>query len=302
MACYHPVTVGIKRKPIRPGGVRILDSQTVPCGHCLGCRTDQARSWAIRITHEAQVTTPAYFLTLTYANEHLPYTGSLDPDDPSRFLKRLRHWYPPGSVRYYLCGEYGERTQRPHYHAVVFGADFPDKRRLRGNGPDQVWRSDFLDSVWGLGLCEFSSVTWASASYVAGYVRKKVRHQDDPDHYLRYVPETGELVTLKPEYARMSRRPAIGLTWLKKYWSDVYPRDHVTVNGLKLKPPRFYDKAFEDPRHSFPGITLRERQELLYDVKFNRWNPDLEVSPQVLANRETNHRAKVALFQTRDTV
>jgi hypothetical protein len=100
----------------------------------------------------------------------------------------------------------------------------------------------------------------------------------------------------------MSRRPAIGLNWLKKYWSDVYPRDHVTINGMKLKPPRYYDKAFEDPRHDFQGITHQERLELLYEVKLNRWNPDLEVSQEVLANREANHKARVALFNQRDGV
>lgn len=145
-------------------------------------------------------------------------------------------------------------------------------------------------------------MTWNSASYVAGYVRKKVRHQDSPDHYTRYVPGTGELVDLVPEFARMSRRPAIGLRWLQKYWSDVYPRDHVTINGLKVKPPRFYDRAFEDPKHDFPGITLLERQQLLYEVKMERWDPEAEVTSQVLANRETNHEAKIRLYSQRNGV
>lgn len=153
-----------------------------------------------------------------------------------------------------------------------------------------------------MGLTEFSSVTFAAASYVAGYVRKKVRQADDPEHYTRVDPETGELVSLHCEFARMSRRPAIGLTWLKRYWADVYPRDYVVIDGVRSKPPRAYDKFFEDPRHDFPGITYRERLELLYHVKLDRWDPDYDDSPETLAARHRNHQARVNLFQGRDAV
>lgn len=302
MGCYHPVTVGIKRKPAYLDGPRILDDQEVPCGKCLGCRTEQARQWAVRLFHEGQVTKPAWFVTLTYNDEEMPANGSLAPRDTQLFWKRLRKAFPDQSIRYYLCGEYGETTQRPHYHAVLLGARFPDMSHLRGGGSDRVWTSGTLTDLWSHGLTEFSAVTWASASYVTGYVRKKVLQSQDPDHYTRYDPETGELVDLVPEFARMSRRPAIGLRWLQKYWEDVYPRDHVTVNGVKMKPPRYYDRAFEDERHTFPGITLKERRQLLYEVKYNRWDPDLEVTPEILANRETNHEARTALFKARDGV
>ena len=249
--------------------------------------------------HESTVNSPAWFVTLTYDNENLPHNGSLEPADPRNFLKRLRRRIP-GRIQYYLCGEYGDLTQRPHYHAVLLGADFPDRRLLRGTGPGQVWTSDILDRAWSHGLCEFSAVTFASCSYVTGYVRKKVRKQDDPDHYLRFHPETGELHEMVPEFARMSRNPAIGLTWLKKYWRDVYPRDHVTVDGRKFKPPRYYDRAMVDPRHKFPDISLEERWELMYDVMMQR-EAD-EVSTQVLRNRERNHQTRVNLFKKRDKI
>ena len=302
MACYAPVKVNILRNPIRPGGRRIQDKQEVPCGKCTGCIAEKAKQWAVRLFHEAQVTTPAIFVTLTYDEANIPEYHSLSREDATNFLKRLRKEFPPRTVRYYLCGEYGDTTQRPHYHAIVFGCDFADRTTIAGSTEsDFVWESPTLTRLWGKGNVEFSRVTWESVSYVAGYVHKKVHRTVNPDHYLRYT-EYGELVELEKEFSSMSRRPAIGLEWLKKYWPDVYPRDHVTVNGRKLKPPRYYDKAFEDPKHDFIGISYKDRMEMLLKVKYERWDPDADHSPETLRNREINHKAKLGLTQRRNKV
>lgn len=296
MPCYHPVRVGIKRLPAFPGGPRTLDRQKVPCGKCLGCRAEQGRQWAIRLYHETQVTEPAYFLTLTLNDDSIPHSGSLDPAHPRNFLKRLRRRKGKG-IKYYLCGEYGEDKGRPHYHAILLGCDFAD--RVDHPSRESVWRSDELDDIWTHGHTEFSAVTWASASYVTGYVRKKLEWQD-PDNYLRYDPDTGELFELEREFARMSRRPAIGLSWLARYWRDVYPRDHVTINGTQCKPPRYYDRALVDPKHDHLfDNDLREREEILYEVKQQRWNENPLDSEQLL-NMEANHKARIGLFSKRD--
>ncbi len=108
-----------------------------------------------------------------------------------------------------------------------------------------------MDNLWRLGYTEIGSVTMASASYVAGYIRKKQRAKQ----HTRANPLTGEL--LQPEFARMSLKPAIGKRWIEHYWNDVYPRDYVVVDGVKAKPPRYYDK-FMDQR--FPYIMEQVRQ------------------------------------------
>jgi len=140
MPCYHPSNVEVTRKSLGPneftksngrwkqsvvaGSSVRRDQITVPCGHCLGCRTDQARQWAVRLTHEQQTSKFAWFVTLTYAET--PLNGSLDPKDTQLFIKRLRRKYKT-RISYYLCGEYGETTQRPHYHLCVFGHAFKDR-------------------------------------------------------------------------------------------------------------------------------------------------------------------------------
>jgi len=242
------------------------------------------------MVHEGDVAGPAWMVTLTYAPDKVPENGSLNPRDPTLFLKRARASVE-SRLSYYLCGEYGERTDRPHYHLVLYGAPFLDRELLTTRHGAPVYRSDCLDAWWNLGITEFTGLTYAGARYVAGYVRKKVRQRDSPDHYQRVDPASGEIVQIEREYGRMSRRPAIGRRWIERYWRDVYPRDFVVMDGMELKPPRYYDKWMEakDPR-----LMMEVREQRLKDL--------VEIGDEQLIMKEKVHRAKVALFQTRGSV
>ncbi len=290
MSCYHPSEVGIRRKSVY-GSRRISYKQVVPCGHCLGCRGDQARQWAVRIMHEQQMHIYGWFITLTYSNEEIPEYGSLYPEHFRRFIKDLRKRSPGRRISYYGCGEYGESTQRPHYHAVLFGAQFLDRYVHPDSSRTGVWRSPTLEASWPHGFSEIGSLTLASASYVAGYVRKKVRKQDYPEHYMRVDPDTGEIVELVPEFARMSLRPAIGRTWLEKYWKDVYPRDFVVFDGVEAKPPRYYDKWMD-----------KNQPDIMEGVRQSRWDNREELSPYTLAAKEKIHQGRTNLFAGRAAV
>ncbi len=243
----------------------------------------------MRIMHEAQMHEKSWFVTLTY--EEVPENASLDPEDFRRFIANLGKEHDAGTVSYYACGEYGESSQRPHYHAVLFGPEFLDRYEPVAVSRTGVWRSEALDSYWSHGFTELGSLTLASASYVAGYVRKKVRKQEYPDHYTRVDPETGELVELQPEFARMSSRPAIGRRWLERYWRDVYPRDFVVFGGFEAKPPRYYDKWMDD---NHPTIMEQVRQK--------RWDEHEELLPPKLAAKEKIHEARVNLFSSRGAI
>lgn len=289
MPCYHPSRVGIRRKPLRPGHARVTQDQVVPCGHCLGCRKEQARQWAVRMTHESVMHDNAWFITLTYSDENLPEHGSLQPEHSREFWKSLRR--SVGRLSYYLCGEYGDRTQRPHYHAILYGPDFSDRDLYTSRSGASVWTSATLDAAWGRGRHEITPFNFGAASYVAGYVRKKVSQARDPDHYIRLDATTGELVELVPEFARMSRRPAIGKTWFNRYYPEVYRRDEVIINGQASKPPRAYDKWLEEID---PDLMMKVRLKRYQEQKFKD-------ARQLLAG-EKIHQAKVALFQQRDAI
>lgn len=155
-------------------------------------------------------------------------------------MKRLRKKYPKktyGKIGYFMCGEYGENFGRPHYHACLFGFDFPDKV-LWKTTPDgnRLYTSETLQALWqNQGYCIIGDVTFDSAAYVARYITKKITGDSAPDHYGHRLPE----------YTNCSKRPSVGLEWIKKYHTDVYSYDSVLFDGMKLKPNRYYDKFYE---------------------------------------------------------
>lgn len=211
----------------------------LPCGQCIGCRLERSRQWAVRCMHEASMHEENSFLTLTYDNSHLPSDGSLVLSDFQNFMKRLRKSIAPKRVRFYHCGEYGDQFKRPHYHALLFGHDFSDKKFFSGSEERRVYTSGELSSLWPLGFSVIGEVTFESAAYVARYVMKKVTGEKALDHYGGRAPE----------YTTMSRRPGIGASWFQKFRSDVYPHDRVIVRGHHTRPPRFYDSLLgkDDP-------------------------------------------------------
>ena len=251
MSCFKPLR-GWYSKYVNDSGKRSIvfkESEalnpyrflSIPCGQCIGCRLEKSRQWAIRCSLESQLYQNSYFLTLTYDDEHLPSTGSLVPEDLQKFLKKLRRYIEyHGSdkkIRFFACGEYGENFQRPHYHAIIYNLDIPDLKRFSTsfNG-DIYYTSETINQIWKNGYVIIGQVTFESCAYVARYVTKKITGAQADEHY------QGR----EPEFVRMSRRPGIGSAWLDKYKSDVYPHDFIVIrDGIKVKPPKYFDKLFE---------------------------------------------------------
>lgn len=217
--------------------------------------------------HERQLHDLAIFVTLTYDDAHLPENGSLDKTHFQEFMQSLRNLHqgpakkhnrdnpdskiPVPKIRYFHCGEYGESTRRPHYHAILYGIDFSDKKRhtVTPTG-ETLYSSEILSNLWGKGHCLIGNVTFESAAYVARYCMKKINGEKANAHYTVTNLATGEIIQLVPEYATMSRRPGIGSGWYAKYSSDVFPSDTVICKGREASPPRFYKKLLEreDPK------------------------------------------------------
>lgn len=261
MACYCPISA---YQPISGGPLEFTERPdtrplTIPCGQCIGCRLERSRQWAIRCLHEASLYESNAFVTLTYDDEHLPADKSLRKSDFQRFIRLLRQHFRRtrqrrrsndsdelrSGIRFYMCGEYGDLTFRPHYHACLFNVHFSDRvlfKRL-GNG-SCLYTSKILSKCWPHGYACFGDVTFESAAYVARYCIKKVLGANADEHYKR-VDENGEFYWLLPEYTNMSLKPGIGAGWFERFHQDAYPRDYVIVRGKKVKPPKYYDKLFE---------------------------------------------------------
>lgn len=255
MACFHPLSAYRLAGQIHFGQPTssLCAPLKLPCGQCIGCRLERSRQWATRIMFENQLHDQSCFITLTYANEHLPFPPSLDHRHFQLFMKRLRKAFGP--VRFYMCGEYGDEFFRPHFHACLFGLDFSEDRVLLRRSPsgNNLYRSPALERCWPFGHSSIGALTFESAAYVARYVTKKITGDQAHDHYTM-VDDDGVIYNLRPEYNCMSRRPGIGGRWFELYSSDVYRgHDYVVVNGRKCRPPRYFDRLLEksDPdRHA----------------------------------------------------
>lgn len=247
MPCFHP----LEAWQLDGGEIvfaergKILRSLTLPCGRCIGCRLEKSRQWAVRCMHESQCHEYNSFVTLTFDDDNVPHNNSLEYGSFQRFLKRLRKWHS-SKVRFYMCGEYGETTKRPHFHACLFGVFFDDREVWKKSGSGStIYTSEALSRLWPFGFSSVGDVTFESAAYVSRYITKKVTGPAADDHYRGFDSHTGEVVQLTPEFARMSLKPGIGALWYDKYKKEVYPNDEIVMRGAAMKPPRYYDKLLE---------------------------------------------------------
>lgn len=283
MACFFPMQA-FRSKHLTKNGKRgitfdVRDSFSseiisLPCGQCKACRLERSRQWAIRCMHEASLYSSNCFITLTYSSENLPKGNSLVLKDFQDFMKRLRKKYGNG-IRFYHCGEYGEKYGRPHYHALLFGHDFADKRLFKvSSSGEKLYRSVSLEVLWPFGYSSIGAVTFDSAAYVARYVMKKINGKlADAGFYLVddiVDSDTGEVFSRKPEYNTMSRgckslkTGGIGKAWLDKYRSDVYPHDNVILKGRKMRPPKYYDRVYEhDYPDDFAEIKAKRSEDMI---------------------------------------
>ncbi|WNK12623.1 MAG: replication initiator protein [Microvirus sp.] len=282
----------------------IASDLTLSCGQCLGCRIERSRQWGVRCMHESQMHTSNSFITLTYAPKH--FNPSIQYRDFQLFLKRLRKRISPVLIRFYVGSEYSPINQLPHFHALIFGYDFPDKLFFKTTkSGSKLYTSKLLDEVWNKGYASVGSCTFDSACYIAQYCTNKSRvsdirevaHHYNADtgevtipYYQRTDPITGEVFTVSPEANKMSNRPGIGRSWFDKYRSDVFPHDYVVVNGKKATPPRYYTRILKD---SDPDAY----EDILYQRYLTNQKRGGNMSPAALEGSEVNLLRRLSLFQ-----
>jgi hypothetical protein len=200
--------------------------------------------------HEKRLHSESCFVTLTYDDQHLPADNSLDKSHLQNFLKRLRHDTGPG-LRFFACGEYGEKTSRPHYHVLLLNSDFADKRLVKSGSQYNLYASARLSKLWPDGQHALGDVTFESAAYVARYCMKKKNNGK--------LTSDGRL----PEFLQMSRRPGIGTGYFDKYQNELISHDTIIVNGLPAALPRFYDNKLAGLTGYSEQIGLYSKMELI---------------------------------------
>ncbi|WNK14807.1 MAG: replication initiator protein [Microvirus sp.] len=198
---------------------------------------------------EGKHSTSAHFLTLTYNTDSVPITKkgfmTLDKTEPQRYFKRLRKLNPDSKIKYYVCGEYGGKTSRPHYHAIIFNANI-----------------ETLEQAWALnnqsmGDIYIGDVNGASIGYVLKYMCK------EPDNPIPRHQNDDRI----PVFSHMSK--GLGKSYLTdnmKSWhlNDLENRMYVPLEQGQIIPmPRYYkQKIYTDEQRQTIG---RHFKQILYD-------------------------------------
>lgn len=296
VACYHPIKAW-RSGSVNPSGKRSLqfhprgafgDAFAIACGQCIGCRIAKARDWDTRVEHELVAERAraaaegrefgAIFATFTYDPEHLPADGSLSRAHlqlaHKRLRERLRARNRRTRIRFLSVGEYGDRTERPHYHGIYLGEGFySERRRVGRSGSNSLYEADLLSEAWGLGIVNFGDVSSGAGGYVARYCVKKVNGDRAEAHYRGRVPE----------FLLCSQ--GFGVSTFNRFRSDFFPADEAVIRGKVRRVPRAYER-YVDP------VELAEIKLERARLAGKLWR---DRTARRLADREEVARARLSL-------
>lgn len=204
----------------------VEQEMTFPCGKCVNCLQNKRQQWVFRLLNELKVSESCYFVTLTYDDFHLPRDELGYPQlckrDVQLFLKRLRKAFPECKIRYFLCGEYGSHTYRPHYHAIMFNLPLD-------NTPHRIKLTQKIEKIWQNGHVDIGdTVGGAAINYCAKYIMTK--HKVSPKYF--------------PPFILTSRRPGLGANYVQNTSIKNYHRNDyqalASTDGCNVNLPRFY--------------------------------------------------------------
>lgn len=290
------------------------ESFPLPCGHCVGCRKDQAKEWSNRLLMESLYHDQTYFVTLTYDNDHAhfvdftnPRTGQFFPKETKHqatlckkdiqlFMKRLRKEYPDDKVRFYAVGEYGGHTFRPHAHLILFGLHIPENEFIpfgKSETGNQYFVLSKLQEIWTYGFSSIEPANEYTMKYVCNYVTKKLGiHPND------YYTKQG----LDPPFSLMSRKPGIGAQYLIDH-PEIMDNDRIVIGTERgvydFVPPRYFKKSykevFPDRYDEHVQVVSKASQDRIdaIEKKTGLGYTEYLKTPEIVAEAKLNRRDKV---------
>lgn len=253
---------------------------SVPCGNCPACRRRRAEAWAFRLEQEDKRSISSQFITLTYDTLHVPISHNgfmeLEKRDLQLFFKRLRkaHEKLPGSrpkIKYYGVGEYGGRTNRPHYHILLFNAEL-----------------NLIQPAWPKGQIHYGTVSGASVGYTLKYISKppfRPMHRNDDR---------------TPQFSLMSK--GLGDNYINEkmiewHHADLQNRMYCNIqDGKKISMPRYYkERIYHEAERKAVGAATRQRVE-------KQLKKDMDNDPLYFHHKAVTDQGRIDAFNRKNLI
>lgn len=266
--CYNPTQIYDKATGA---------SLTVSCRKCTECMQVRANEWALRGHFELMQHEKNCFITLTYENNPI----RLHKEHMQNFIKRLRKSIEPIKIKYFSCGEYGDKGLRPHYHIIIFGYDFDDMQYVRKSGSDiPIYESKELSKLWPHGIAIRQEANINTIRYSAKYSTKL--KENLPEHLKKY-----------PEFNTMSND--LGIAEAQKKMETYLETDEIYINGFSYRIPDILLKKYAEQKFGYD----KENAKLWKDAyKSNREYK--RKTPEELKTKQRLAKKKILFTKLRD--
>lgn len=268
----------------------------VKCGKCDTCRRQKAQEWAIKLINESKYHTESCFITLTFDNKIL-----LDKNSKARkyganpgfvfnveysmkyfqkFIKRLRRKFPEKRISYFHVAEYGEKTHRPHHHAILFGINFNEDRKecqISKSGHPQMY-SETLQSLWACGNTTLQDCNSNNIIYIAQYSLKKFKKNIEEKQYKTKMTFSNRC---KMNVKFIRRNPEL---IRKGYLQD--------TDGKRYKIPKSYLNNLKNDKNEKYSEIYREYEENLMEYFTDNNTNDIierqKIKEEIIRRRNSN--------------
>lgn len=232
------------------------DGKTFACRRCDQCIATRRHGWVARAMAEKATNSHAVCLTLTYSDETqqgrdgAAMFGYADVRD---FMARLRSaarreakkhkWNVAPSVRFIAAGEQGDRNGRCHWHLIIYtNFDLSRLGQFRRSGKLVSHYRDMITqgkrkrrlnwTLWPHGFMTLQEPDQAGMNYILSYCLKDQFTVEKSYGTMREAKAENFATGL----FRMSKRPAIGESWLMRKMESLEAQGAV-LPSLQIKIP-----------------------------------------------------------------
>ena len=221
------------------------------------------------------------FHTYTYQVPPLSPNGlpTLLSTDLQKYFKRLRR-LTDNKLKYYAVGEYGSKTQRPHYHAIIF--NLPNTLLEYPRQVLKAWQGQHVNyEPFIRGNIDIANGCEATVRYVTNYIIKKQLYIKPGQPLVDLSTGESIIEDRQREFSHMSK--GMGKGWITDAMTKHVKNElsgTVLINGSPIAIPRYYkDKMLTSTERARISKKYQyyheEKSEEMTEEDFKNWRTEV---------------------------